>query len=257
MTATLIVLLAVVVLFAALERRFGHRPGPDAAHVRADAWFLVCDFLGNLVASAARLAIPAGLAFLARGRWEGPLAQAPLWGQVLAGSLLLEWGIWFTHWCWHRFDLLYRFHATHHAIEHVYFLSGLRQHPVQFLGDQLFFAALLTAVGLSAEAVLACSLVQLVAACYTHSNLNIRIPGPLKYLLASPRFHVLHHDRSGAHARKNLGGALSLFDYLFGTASDPDREPEPRALGEGVRDPRRVGDALLAPFRREPAEVRA
>ena len=252
MTATLIVLFAVVLVFGVLEGLWAHRQRPDSAHLRADLLFVGCDFLGHVLASVLRLGLPVGVAWLARGHYEGPMASLPVWAQVGLGSLVLEFGIWAMHWAWHRFDALYPFHETHHAIEHVYFLSGLRQHPVQFLGDQMAFALLLTLCGLSPEAVGFVALVQLVAACFTHSNLNVKMPGPLKYLIASPRFHVLHHDRTGAHAYKNLGGALSCFDYLFGTAVDPDDVPEPVALGDGAEDPREVLASLVAPFKRKP-----
>lgn len=250
MSALLLVLAASVVAFALLETRFGARRRADARHVRTDLAYVASDFAGNLAVNALRPGFPLALAWLFGQAWQGPVAGWHPLAQLALGAVVLEWAIWFTHWCWHRFDVLYPFHAVHHASTHVYFLSGLRQHPVQFVGDQVFFALLLTLIGVQPELVGLLAILQMVLAFFTHSNLDLRLRGGLKYVVASPRFHVLHHDRSGRGDYKNLGGGLSLFDWLFGTALDPDEVAPPEALGSGDPTvPPGWRGQLLWPFR--------
>jgi sterol desaturase/sphingolipid hydroxylase (fatty acid hydroxylase superfamily) len=235
-TVLLSILAASVVVFALLETLLAARERAPARHVRTDLAYVASDFVLNLGVNALRPAFPAAIAWLAGGAWRGPLAATGFWVQLAAGALLLEAAIWATHWAWHRFDALYPFHAVHHGSTHVWFLSGLRQHPVQFVADQLVFALLLTLAGVGFEVVGLLAAVQMVSAFLTHSNLALpwlaKVPG-LKYVLCTPRFHILHHDAAGVGARKNLGGGLSLFDWLLGTALDPDVHAAPDALGSG------------------------
>ncbi|HZU99334.1 MAG TPA: sterol desaturase family protein [Planctomycetota bacterium] len=249
MTPILVAVLAASLLvFALAEAFFGWRERAPREHLATDAAYLASDFGLNFAVNGLRAAIPAGLAWAVGHAWRGPLWDRPIWVQLVLGGLVLEWAIWFAHWCWHRFDVLYPFHAVHHGSSHVYFLSGLRQHPVQFVGDQVFFALLLVLGGVRPDAIVLLAIFQMVAAFFTHSNLDIRF-GPLKYVLTSPRFHVIHHTASRETAMKNLGGGLSLFDWLFGTALDPDARPAPAELGPGEPYPTTYRGQLVQPFR--------
>ncbi|MCI0410433.1 MAG: sterol desaturase family protein, partial [Acidobacteria bacterium] len=85
-----------------------------------------------------------------------------------------------------------------------------------------------------------------------HSNLNITW-GPLRYLLNLPRMHVWHHDREWPADRPrgvNFGIALSVWDWLAGTASWPtpreSQEQQPRSLG--FQDMERFPRGLLGRF---------
>lgn len=230
---TFVALTAGVALFALIESVWRFREGPSRSHFLMDVKFLLGDVLANLLVHAARVGIPMVVAWRVGNAFRGPLAASPSWLQLAVGVISLEFAIWFTHWCWHRFDFLYPFHAVHHASTHVYFLSGLRQHPVQFVGDQLFIALVMAALGLRPAYVGLLVLVQMFLAFFTHANLNLRF-GPLKYVFTSPRMHLLHHTVERRMSRKNLGGGLSLFDWIFGTAVDPDVEPVPRQLGSSA-----------------------
>lgn len=56
--------------------------------------------------------------------------------------------------------------------------------------------------------------------------------GPLRAILASPRFHRWHHTSAEEGRDKNFAGLLPLWDILFGTYYIPDSQP----TGFGVSD---------------------
>lgn len=74
-----------------------------------------------------------------------------------------------------------------------------------------------------------------------HANLDWG-HGEWRYVLNSPRMHLWHHDADAKEAR-NFGSILSVWDWIFGTASMPAHPP--RRLGFD-------GDAAMPPdfFRR-------
>jgi len=49
--------------------------------------------------------------------------------------------------------------------------------------------------------------------------------GPLRAVLASPRFHRWHHTSAKEGRDKNFAGLLPLWDILFGTYYMPDLQP--------------------------------
>ena len=78
---------------------------------------------------------------------------------------------------------------------------------------------------------------------FVHANVHVPI-GPLRFVVATPRFHHRHHQRGGAVA--NFASFLPFLDRLFGSYSDQtaDRFGVDRALPDSF-----VG-LLMAPFRR-------
>ena len=75
--------------------------------------------------------------------------------------------------------------------------------------------------------------------------------GSLRYLINSPRMHVLHHDMvlHGGHGQ-NFGVIFSVWDWLFGTAYRPEDQEQPDKLGfENVDTyPRSIVKRFAYPF---------
>ena len=53
-------------------------------------------------------------------------------------------------------------------------------------------------------------------------------------LLQSPAHHQIHHSADPAHFDKNLGFALALWDWAFGTLAIPSKRREPIVFGVGA-----------------------
>jgi sterol desaturase/sphingolipid hydroxylase (fatty acid hydroxylase superfamily) len=85
-----------------------------------------------------------------------------------------------------------------------------------------------------------------------HSHMWIAFTGPAGRILQSPAHHQIHHSDHPAHWDKNLGFALAVWDWAFGTLHIParDREVSECGVSERKEDFSTVGRSLARPFSR-------
>jgi hypothetical protein len=168
---------------------------------------------------------------------------------VVVVLVLIDLANWTSHLYNHRVDAFWRFHALHHSQEEMSILTSFRAHPLVHTSFQLTAVPLIV-LG-TGGAVPATVLVGYVLlSTMPHSNVNWGF-GPLRYVLVSPAYHRLHHDRDDRRG-VNLGTVLVLWDVLAGLAVFPTLArgahrsercaPHARVGGTGqVRDTGQVG----------------
>ncbi|NJL28965.1 MAG: sterol desaturase family protein [Thermoanaerobaculia bacterium] len=178
-----------------------------------------------------------------QGKW---LVDQPLWLQFAVFFLLkdfLEWGI---HNLLHRVPWLWEFHKLHHSIEELDWIGNFRFHWMEIVVYQGLTYLPLTVLGVDGRVILWIAIVNTLIGHLNHSNLDITW-GPLRYVINSPRMHVWHHDwqMPPEHSKGvNFGIALSVWDWLFGTAWWPSPAAAP------TQQPRRLGFPGLERFPR-------
>ena len=178
----------------------------------------------------------------------------PLWTIMIvvtfAQLLSYEFAYWFGHYLFHRYEWLWEFHKVHHSAEVMSTLTELRQHPIEILAfmNLIGVATGCTLGGLSyvfgpgaepftllnANVVLMIFL--LTWGHLRHSHIWISFTGLAGRLFQSPAHHQIHHSDNPAHFNKNLGYALAVWDWAFGTLYIPSREPEHVVFGVGERN---------------------
>lgn len=247
-----IALLSLSVVLGALERRYGRsRPplrtrGTDVGYWLAQAWVFapatkVLIVLALLPALAAASALRGqSLGELAHG--HGPLLALPRWAQGAIALLIADGVGYATHRLSHV-EPLWRAHAIHHSSTHLDFLSAARGHPINEVITRVAQAWVVLAAGVPID-VLAWA----TPLFFAHGLLlHTQVPwdfGPLRWVIASPRFHRWHHSNEPEAREKNFAGLFAFIDVLFGTYYLPrDREP----TRFGVDDPIPVG--ILAQLR--------
>ncbi len=198
--------------FAALDLVARARPLPEVANWRLKG--LAFTFLYFSAATFAPL------------MWDGWLGQyqlfdgssLPLWGQILGGFLLLEFGIYAWHRTMHNVTPLWRwFHQLHHSAERVDIWGAFYFHPFDMLGWAFLGSlCLVLGFGISAEAAIFINVAATFCSMFQHAN--IRTPRWLGYFVTRPESHSLHHER-GVHARNY--GDIPVYDMLFGTFENP------------------------------------
>lgn len=161
----------------------------------------------------------------------------------------------FFHYWWHRasheFEWIWKFHATHHSSEHMYFLAAARFHPFDNLMAHAVQMIPLVALGVPKETLALYMLFVSVQGPFGHGNVSIRL-GPLNYLFAVAEVHRWHHSQNLEDANSNYGGGIIFWDLVFGTFNLPkDREHQPDDLGlvDMPRFPQNYLGQLAAPFR--------
>ncbi len=157
----------------------------------------------------------------------------------------------------HRIPALWELHKVHHSAEVLTPVTLARTHPLEALWMR---AASALALGLAAGAVAwlfrgrasAWELagVDALGFVWTMLGANLRHShvwwsfGPaLEHVFVSPAQHQVHHSADPRHHGKNLGEALAVWDWLFGTLhvtsareklvfglDESERAPAPRVV---------------------------
>ncbi len=145
----------------------------------------------------------------------------------------------------HRIPLLWRFHATHHAVTSLGALKALRTHPLDNLGFHLVRSVPLLALGASAEDLSNAVYLGGMLGLLSHANLDAA-PGLLGWVINFPRYHAVHHAADLSTSRHNYGCHTVLFDRLFGTFHDG--QPHSFPLGLEPTGPRTAWQELVRPL---------
>ena len=156
----------------------------------------------------------------------------PFWLQFLAVILLSDVSIYWGHRLSHTVPFLWRFHRVHHTAETVDWIAAYREHPFDNLYTRLIENLPLILLGFPLEALAGFAVFRGLWAIYIHSNVRLE-PGPLRYILGSPRLHHWHHEVDrGGHV--NFANLSPLMDIVFGTYHDPGHMPERYGIRQDV-----------------------
>ncbi len=248
-------LLLVIAIFVPLERLFAAR---RQKILRPAIWTdLGYYVIGGLMPKLLLILPLSALAWVAHhalpGGYFAAVARLPV-GVRLAGALVVgEVGYYWGHRWMHEIPALWRFHAIHHAAEHMDWLVNTRSHPLDiFFGRicglvPLYLTGLAQPMGNKLDTVpLLFALIGSLWGFFVHANLKWRF-GPLEWLVATPAFHHWHHTNDGPDLiDKNYASMLPWVDRLFGTHYLPARLPE--AYGIDAKLPQSLTGQLLYPL---------
>lgn len=180
---------------------------------------------------------------LLKGR--GPLGRQPPLLQAAQMLIVIDFVGYWLHRAFHGAKL-WGFHAIHHSSTELDWLSAARVHPVNDIVNKTMQAMVVVALGY-APALLAGALPFFTAyAIFLHANVSWNF-GPLRAVLASPRFHRWHHTSAEEGRDKNFAGLLPLWDILFGTYYMP--QAQPLRFGVSEKIPGNLLSQLIWPFK--------
>jgi sterol desaturase/sphingolipid hydroxylase (fatty acid hydroxylase superfamily) len=145
----------------------------------------------------------------------------------LISFILLDLAMYLWHVANHQYDALWRFHKVHHSDITLNVTTGLRFHVGELILTVLVKACFIVLVGVEARLVMMNELVLTSFVVFHHMNSSLRGERVLGILFIVPRLHRLHHSVRREEHDHNYGGALTLWDRLFGTL----REGEPETIG--------------------------
>jgi len=185
--------------------------------------------IGLAVAIATPLVLAAGVAIagwlssaIGMGLWP---SHWPLLAQAVLALVIGELPGYWVHRFQHEWEILWRFHATHHSAPRLYWLNAARFHPIDYLMTFVPSYGLLVALGCGVQVLALFTLVTAVHGIFQHANLQLRL-GPLNYFFSMAELHRWHHSKTVVEADHNYGQTVSIWDVVFGTRFLPsDREP--------------------------------
>jgi sterol desaturase/sphingolipid hydroxylase (fatty acid hydroxylase superfamily) len=218
------------------------------------SYWIFTPFVAHYVVGLIVVIAVAVFALIVYGRVEeaqimggfGPLSKLAFWQQSLLMLILADFIGYWTHRLFHG-RRLWRFHAIHHSSQTLDWLSSVRAHPVNDLVSRMATTVPLLGLGFAPAAAAWVAPVFAIFAILLHANLDWDW-GPLRSVVASPRFHRWHHTSEAEGRDKNFAGLFPVWDILFGTYHMP-RDRRPERFGTQTPVPEGLFAQLAFPFR--------
>ncbi|APX12482.1 sterol desaturase family protein [Tateyamaria omphalii] len=180
----------------------------------------------------------------------------PIWIEVIAAILILDFIIWAQHLITHKVPILWRLHRVHHADVDMDVTTAIRFHPVEIGLSMLIKIGAVYLLGPAALAVILFEIILNGTAMFNHAN--IRLPlwldATLRRVLVTPDMHRVHHSVHRHEHDSNYGFSLSIWDRMFGTyIAQPEGGHDEMAVGLEWQDdrPAKLGWSLGLPFARK------
>lgn len=254
------VFLGLFGLFATVEALAPRRPRSQTRTRRwATNWGITVanTLLLRLMALAMPLlAVGAALDASAQGWGLFNMLDWPMWIEVIAAILILDFAIWAQHLITHKIPLLWRLHRVHHADVDMDVTTAIRFHPIEIGLSMILKIGLVYLLGPAAIAVILFEIILNGTAMFNHAN--IRLPlwldAIVRRVLVTPDMHRVHHSVHRAEHDSNYGFALSIWDRMFGTyIAQPGAGHDAMQVGLEWQDerPARLMWSLSLPFLRK------
>ncbi|MDB5510756.1 MAG: sterol desaturase family protein [Enterovirga sp.] len=179
---------------------------------------------------------------------HGPLAGLSFWVQLPIYLLLADFMMYWTHRLFHGASL-WRYHAIHHAPEHLDWTSATRFHPLNIFFHSVLADAVLLLLGISPAVLIFLGPFNVAMSAFVHANLDWTL-GPFRYVIAGPVFHRWHHTDPERGGDKNFAPTFPVLDLIFGTFHMPAGERPDRYGVDDANFPTGLAAQMLYPFRK-------
>ena len=140
--------------------------------------------------------------------------------------VLLDLGDYVYHRFMHHVPWLWRLHLVHHTDQIVDSSTTVREHPGETIMRGLSLVVWTLLLGASYEVLLLRQAAETVSAVFAHSA--VRMPKGIAwwigFVFVTPNLHHVHHHYVLPHTDRNFGGVLSIWDRLFGTFGELEKE---------------------------------
>jgi sterol desaturase/sphingolipid hydroxylase (fatty acid hydroxylase superfamily) len=155
-----------------------------------------------------------------RRRW-GVLKRLglPVWMEVVAAVVLMDYTLYLWHVLTHRVPALWRFHAVHHIDLDLDASTAIRFHFGELALSAPWRVAQIVVIGTSPLALSIWQTGLLASILFHHSNLALSpdFERRLSRVLVTPRMHGIHHSTVLGETDSNWSSGLSVWDRLHRT----------------------------------------
>ncbi len=176
----------------------------------------------------------------------GPLSGLNFWVQMVIYLLATDLIMYTSHRFFHK-ETLWRYHAIHHAPEHLDWTSTFRFHPVNIAFYSVLADAILLLMGVAPEVLVSLAAFQIFMSAFVHADLNWNF-GPFRYVLASPVFHRWHHTSPAEGGESNFAPTFPFIDLIFGTFYMPEGKIPVEFGCDDPNFPARFDQQMAYPF---------
>jgi ornithine lipid hydroxylase len=157
-------------------------------------------------------------------------SQAPFLLQLVAATLLIELGEYWSHRMHHQHKKLWWLHAMHHSSERLYAMNNFRFHPLNYIFNFSLGMFPVMLLGAPPEVLLAYLAISQPVLMLQHANIDLR-SGFLNSIFSTNELHRWHHSTVDTQANNNYGHAFVVWDQVFGTYRHRPEETSPKQVG--------------------------
>jgi sterol desaturase/sphingolipid hydroxylase (fatty acid hydroxylase superfamily) len=174
----------------------------------------------------------------------------PVFLQLCLAMCVSGFGEYWAHRMMHRVPLLWRFHATHHSPDRLYFLNASRFHPIDAGILYILFFVPILVLGVDPQIVMLQTIWIAVHGLYQHCNIQLYL-GPLNWVFSMAELHRWHHSLTPEEANRNFGNNILIWDIVFGTVYWPRNRAASATVGlhDMPNFPTSWWGQLLSPWR--------
>jgi sterol desaturase/sphingolipid hydroxylase (fatty acid hydroxylase superfamily) len=180
----------------------------------------------------------------------------PLWLEIAAALVLMDYTFYIWHVLMHRVPLLWRFHLVHHVDLDLDASTALRFHFTEMLASVPWRAGQVALIGLTPLTFSVWQCVFLISILFHHSNIELPVRWErwLNKLIVTPRMHGIHHSIVERETNSNWSSGLTVWDWLHGTLRLNVPQGEITIGVPAFQDPKAVTlpRVLAMPFERQP-----
>jgi len=159
-------------------------------------------------------------AMVERRRWGVvKWLRLPLWLEVCAAVVLMDYTLYLWHVLTHRVPALWRFHAVHHIDLDLDASTAARFHFGELTLSTPWRVAQVVAIGTSPLALSIWQTGLIASILFHHSNLELPldVERRLSRVIVTPRMHGIHHSVLRGETESNWSSGLSVWDWLHRT----------------------------------------
>jgi sterol desaturase/sphingolipid hydroxylase (fatty acid hydroxylase superfamily) len=205
---------------ALLERRWPLRRSVEPKLQRTGRNLAIAA-LGSVAVQVAEMPIVSRVAAAVERRRWGLLKRLrlPLWLEVAAAVLLMDYTLYVWHVLTHRVPALWRFHAVHHIDLDLDASTAVRFHFGELTLSTPWRVAQVVVIGTPPLALSIWQTGLLMSILFHHSNVELPLwlERRVGRVFVTPRMHGIHHSQVRDETDSNWSSGLTLWDWLHGT----------------------------------------
>jgi sterol desaturase/sphingolipid hydroxylase (fatty acid hydroxylase superfamily) len=148
------------------------------------------------------------------------------WVYYISLFLLLDLCEYIYHVVMHKIDTLWKFHLVHHSDLKVDVSTTVREHPGETCIRTCCLMLWTFLLGPAVAVLILRQTFQTIAniSAHTEFRLSDRANRIIGFIFITPNLHHVHHHHELPYTDCNYGDVLSIWDRLFGTYTELERE---------------------------------
>jgi sterol desaturase/sphingolipid hydroxylase (fatty acid hydroxylase superfamily) len=157
---------------------------------------------------------------VARRRWGLlQLMRLPLWIEIAAAVLLMDYTLYWWHVATHRIPWLWRFHVVHHVDLDLDASTAIRFHFGELTQSVAWRAAQVMFIGVTPLSLSIWQALLLPSILFHHSNVRLshETERRLTHWVVTPRMHGIHHSTVREETDSNWSSGFTIWDRIHGT----------------------------------------